>query len=159
MSAADFLSSLDQYDIAIPVRVGPQGEALGGDGAGQGEGPRSGAGGRRRRRSLDDRPGDTQLYYQLSTSRANFLLNLTLHRGLLSERFRVEYWRRGRLAWSHPYSPHCHYVGHLQHLAQSSHVALSNCNGLVRSSAPFRPARYITLNRAPPPVVERITSH
>ncbi|XP_064186122.1 A disintegrin and metalloproteinase with thrombospondin motifs 10 [Anguilla rostrata] len=130
LSQADFLSSLDQYDIAIPVRVGPEGEALGGDGAGQGEGPRSGAGGRRRRRSLDERPGDTQLYYQLSTSRANFLLNLTLHRGLLSERFRVEYWRRGRLAWSHPYSPHCHYVGHLQHLAQSSHVALSNCNGL-----------------------------
>ncbi|KAG5851460.1 hypothetical protein ANANG_G00093680 [Anguilla anguilla] len=98
LSQADFLSSLDQYDIAIPP-------------------------GRAAR--------DTQLYYQLSTSRANFLLNLTLHQGLLSERFRVEYWRRGRLAWSHPYSgPHCHYVGHLQHLAQSSHVALSNCNGL-----------------------------
>ncbi|KAJ8278946.1 hypothetical protein COCON_G00060120 [Conger conger] len=125
-SQADFLSSLDQYDIAIPVRVGPEGEALGAGG----EGSRGGAGGRRRRRSPDDPAGDTQLYYQLATPSANFLLNLTLHRGLLSEHFRVEYWRRGRLAWSHPYAPHCHYVGHLQHLAQSSNVALSNCNGL-----------------------------
>ncbi|KAJ8418969.1 hypothetical protein AAFF_G00004680 [Aldrovandia affinis] len=132
-SQAAFLSSLGQYDIAIPVRVGPEGEALGGEGF-QNEGGGGGApngGHRRRRRSLDSgQPGDTQLYYQLSTSRANFLLNLTLHEGLLSNQFRVEYWRRGRLAWSHPYSPHCHYVGHLQHRVHSSKVALSNCNGL-----------------------------
>lgn len=73
----------------------------------------------------------SQLFYQLSTSRNNFLLNLTLQGGLLARQFRVEYWKRGRLAWSHPYSPHCHYVGHLQDQPHSSKVALSNCNGLV----------------------------
>ncbi|KAG7279409.1 hypothetical protein CRUP_024228 [Coryphaenoides rupestris] len=70
------------------------------------------------------------LFYQLSTPRAHLLLNLTLQGGLLSRQFRVEYWRRGRLAWSHPYSPQCHYVGHLQDRPHSSQVALSNCNGL-----------------------------
>ncbi|KAG8003162.1 A disintegrin and metalloproteinase with thrombospondin motifs 6 [Nibea albiflora] len=72
----------------------------------------------------------TPLFYRLSTSGNNFLLNLTLQGGLLSRQFRVEYWKRGRLAWSHPYSPHCHYVGHLQDQPHSSKVALSNCNGL-----------------------------
>lgn len=78
----------------------------------------------------------SKLFYQLSTSRNNFLLNLTLQGGLLSRQFRVEYWKRGRLAWSHPYSPHCHYMGHLQDQPHSSKVALSNCNGLVRPNPP-----------------------
>lgn len=74
----------------------------------------------------------SQLFYQLSTSQNNFMLNLTLQGGLLSPQFRVEYWKKGQLAWSHPYSPHCHYAGHLQDQPLSSKVALSNCNGLVR---------------------------
>jgi len=61
-------------------------------------------------------------------------LNLTLQGGLLSQQFRVEYWKRGHLAWSHPYLPNCHYVGHLQHQPHSSSVALSNCNGLVSAT-------------------------
>lgn len=119
-SQAAFLSSLGQYEIAIPVRVGPDGETL--DTA-------TSQHHHRRRRSTEDKPPDS-LFYQLSTSRNNFLLNLTLQGGLLSRQFRVEYWKRGRLAWSHPYSPHCHYVGHLQDQPHSSKVALSNCNGL-----------------------------
>lgn len=120
-----FLSSLEHYEIAIPVRVGPQGEALSPEASG-GE-----AWYRRPRRSADNPAGSEQLYYQLTTPRTNFLLNLTLHQGLLSERFRVEYWGRGRLAWSHPYSLHCHYVGHLLNQHHTTKVALSNCNGLV----------------------------
>ncbi|XP_072537431.1 A disintegrin and metalloproteinase with thrombospondin motifs 10 isoform X1 [Salminus brasiliensis] len=121
---AAFLSSLDQYEIAIPIRVGPQGEVL------DKEKPSDGH--RRQRRSAEMPPEtpDLQMYYQLSTPSANLFLNLTLQSGLLSRQFRVEYWRRGRLAWSHPYSPGCHYVGHLQHQPQASTVALSNCNGL-----------------------------
>ncbi|XP_067370061.1 A disintegrin and metalloproteinase with thrombospondin motifs 10 isoform X2 [Channa argus] len=118
-SQAAFLSSLGQYEIAIPVRVQPNGETL------DAETPQP----NRRRRSTEDRLPDS-LFYQLSTSRNNFLLNLTLQGGLLSQQFRVEYWKRGRLAWSQPYSPHCHYVGHLQDQPHSSKVALSNCNGL-----------------------------
>lgn len=114
-----FLSSLDQYEIAFPVRVGADGEKL----------DRAASHHRRRRRSSEEKPPDA-LFYQLSTSRNNFLLNLTLQGGLLSRQFRVEYWKRGRLAWSHPYSPHCHYAGHLQDQPHSSKVALSNCNGL-----------------------------
>lgn len=72
-----------------------------------------------------------QLFYQLSTPQNKFLLNLTLQGGLLSRQFRVEYWKRGRLAWSRPYSSRCQYVGHLQDQPHSSKVALSNCNGLV----------------------------
>lgn len=119
-SQAAFLTSLGQYEIAIPVRVGPDGEVLDG-GREQHH--------RRRSRSADDRLPDS-LFYQLSTSQNHFLLNLTLQGGLLSRQFRVEYWKRGRLAWSRPYAPHCHYVGHLQDLPTSSKVALSNCNGL-----------------------------
>ncbi|XP_032380775.1 A disintegrin and metalloproteinase with thrombospondin motifs 10 isoform X1 [Etheostoma spectabile] len=118
-SQAAFLSSLGQYEIAIPVRVGPNGQAL------DAEMPQH----HRRKRSTEERLPDS-LFYQLSTSRNNFLLNLTLQGGLLSRLFRVEYWKKGRLAWSHPYSPHCHYVGHLQDQPHSSKVALSNCNGL-----------------------------
>uniref|UniRef100_A0A8C6MJH1 ADAM metallopeptidase with thrombospondin type 1 motif, 10 n=1 Tax=Nothobranchius furzeri TaxID=105023 RepID=A0A8C6MJH1_NOTFU len=107
---------LGQYEIAIPVRVGPNGEMLDTEKSHHHQ---------RRKRSTEDRlPGS------LSTSQNNFLLNLTLQGGLLSHQFRVEYWKKGRLAWSHPYSPHCHYTGHLQDQPQSSKVALSNCNGL-----------------------------
>ncbi|KAF3690702.1 A disintegrin and metalloproteinase with thrombospondin motifs 6 [Channa argus] len=127
-SQAAFLSSLGQYEIAIPVRVQPNGETL------DAETPQP----NRRRRSTEDRLPDS-LFYQLSTSRNNFLLNLTLQGGLLSQQFRVEYWKRGRLAWSQPYSPHCHYVGHLQDQPHSSKVALSNCNGLSRSSSRMVP--------------------
>ncbi|XP_061680896.1 A disintegrin and metalloproteinase with thrombospondin motifs 10 isoform X1 [Syngnathoides biaculeatus] len=120
-SQAAFLSGLGQYEIAIPLRVGPNGETL----------HTKGSQDHRRRRSTEENKStDTSLYYQLSTSHNNFLLNLTLQGGLLSRQFRVEYWKRGRLAWSHPYSPHCHYVGHLQDQPHSSKVALSNCNGL-----------------------------
>ncbi|XP_068446167.1 A disintegrin and metalloproteinase with thrombospondin motifs 10 isoform X1 [Clinocottus analis] len=120
-SQAAFLSNLGRYEIAIPVRVGPSGETL------DAETPQPH---RRRSRSTEDIQPDS-LFYQLSTPRNNFLLNLTLQGGLLSRQFRVEYWKKGRLAWSHPYSPHCHYVGHLQDQPHSSKVALSNCNGLV----------------------------
>uniref|UniRef100_A0A3P9NSI4 ADAM metallopeptidase with thrombospondin type 1 motif, 10 n=1 Tax=Poecilia reticulata TaxID=8081 RepID=A0A3P9NSI4_POERE len=113
---AAFLSSLGQYEIAIPVRVGPNDEMLDTDRTKYHQ---------RRRRSTEDRLPDS-----LSTSQNNFLLNLTLQGGLLSRQFRVEYWKRGQLAWSHPYSPNCHYTGHLQDQPHSSKVALSNCNGL-----------------------------
>uniref|UniRef100_A0A4W5RI36 ADAM metallopeptidase with thrombospondin type 1 motif, 10 n=1 Tax=Hucho hucho TaxID=62062 RepID=A0A4W5RI36_9TELE len=127
LSPATFLSSLGQYEIAIPVRVGPQGKALDTEDGG-GDSPNHH---RRSRRSAEDQQQDlSQLYYQLSTPTTNFLLNLTLQGGLLSRQFRVEYWRRGRLAWSHPYALQCLYVGHLQDQPHSSQVALSNCNGL-----------------------------
>ncbi|XP_047231848.1 A disintegrin and metalloproteinase with thrombospondin motifs 10 isoform X2 [Girardinichthys multiradiatus] len=119
-SQAAFLSSLGQYEIAIPVRVGPNGEMLDTNRTQYHQ---------RRRRSTEDRLPDS-LFYQLSTSQNNFLLNLTLQGGLLSRQFRVEYWKRGQLAWSHPYSLHCHYTGHLQDQPHCSKVALSNCNGL-----------------------------
>lgn len=121
-SQAAFLSTLGRYDIAIPVRVGPDGETL--DAGDTPQHPR------RRRRSTEERPPDS-LFYQLSTPRNNFLLNLTLQGGLLSRQFRVEYWKKGRLAWSRPYSPRCHYAGHLQDRPHASNVALSNCNGLI----------------------------
>lgn len=131
LSPATFLSSLGQYEIAIPVRVGPQGETLHTEDGGA-DSPNHH---RRSRRSAEDQQQQdlSQLYYQLSTPTTNFLLNLTLQGGLLSRQFRVEYWRRGRLAWSHPYALQCLYVGHLQDQPHSSKVALSNCNGLVRT--------------------------
>lgn len=127
-SPAAFLSSLAHYEIAVPIRVGPRGESMY-------EGEVSDRH-RRHRRSTETKQEvpEPQLYYQLSTPSTSLFLNLTLQSGLLSRKFRVEYWRKGRLAWSHPYSSSCQYVGHLQHQPQSSTVALSNCNGLVRSS-------------------------
>ncbi len=131
LSTAEFLSSLSQYEIAIPVRVGPYGETLS-------EEETSHRNGRHRRSTETQSVPEPQLYYQLSTSSTDLLLNLTLQGGLLSRQFRVEYWKRGRLAWSHPYLPNCHYMGHLQHQPHSSSVALSNCNGLVSSITIFK---------------------
>uniref|UniRef100_A0AAV2L3G0 Peptidase M12B domain-containing protein n=1 Tax=Knipowitschia caucasica TaxID=637954 RepID=A0AAV2L3G0_KNICA len=120
MFVAAFLSSLAHYEIAVPIRLGPDGVPQDATQLQQQ---------RRQKRGAEDKLPDT-LFYQLSTSNNNFLLNLTVQGGLLSRQFRVEYWKRGRLAWSHPYVPHCHYTGHLQDRPQSSTVALSNCNGL-----------------------------
>ena len=135
-SPAEFLSGLGQYEIAVPVRVGPQGQPLEGS---EEDGPPQA---RRRRRSADGAgsqgSSSPQIFYQLSTPRSDFLLNLTLRDNLLSKQFRVEYWRRGQVAWSHAYSPNCHYVGHLQDRPHSSQVALSNCNGLVSTACPRR---------------------
>lgn len=121
---AAFLSGLAYYEIAVPIRVGPHGD-YDADSSDRH---------RRHRRSPETKQEvpEPQLYYQLSTPSTSLLLNLTLQSGLLSRGFRVEYWRKGRRAWSHPYSSGCQYVGHLQHQPQSSTVALSNCNGLVR---------------------------
>ncbi|KAF4072609.1 hypothetical protein AMELA_G00265060 [Ameiurus melas] len=121
---AAFLSTLAHFEIAVPVRVGPRGESLHDGEASDRH--------RRHRRSTEKKQEvpEPQLYYQLSTPSASLFLNLTLQSGLLSRRFRVEYWRKGRVVWSHPYSSGCQYVGHLQHQPQSSTVALSNCNGL-----------------------------
>ncbi|XP_027020729.1 A disintegrin and metalloproteinase with thrombospondin motifs 10 isoform X1 [Tachysurus fulvidraco] len=121
---AAFLSSLTHYEIAIPIRVGPRGESTYDAEASNRH--------RRHRRSpeMKQKVPEQQLYYQLSTPSTSLFLNLTLQSGLLSRKFRVEYWGKGRLAWSHPYSSDCQYMGHLQHQPQSSTVALSNCNGL-----------------------------
>ncbi|CAB1324288.1 unnamed protein product [Coregonus sp. 'balchen'] len=163
-SHATFLSSLGQYEIAIPVRVGPQGETLDTDDGGA-DSPNHH---RRSRRSAEDQQQDlSQLYYQLSTPTTNFLLNLTLQGGLLSRQFRVEYWRRGRLAWSHPYALQCLYVGHLQDQPHSSKVALSNCNGLQGVIVaggeeyiiePLTPAENLTRGESRPHVVYKRSS-
>lgn len=94
---------------------------------------------------------EPQLYYQLSTPSTSLFLNLTLQSGLLSRKFRIEYWGKGRLEWSHPYSSGCQYMGHLQHQPQSSTVALSNCNGLVRSCIRCEPC--------PEPMFGNVFSH
>ncbi|KAK7888871.1 hypothetical protein WMY93_024431 [Mugilogobius chulae] len=89
-SQAAFLSSLGHYEIAVPVRVGPEGETM--DTNHQQH--------RRKPRSAHEDKLPESLFYQLSTSNNNFLLNLTL---------------QGRCCLDRP---------------QSSKVALSNCNGL-----------------------------
>lgn len=116
-----FLSSLSHYEIVAPVRVGPQGTVL----------PDAPPG--RRRRDLGSRWEESQLYYRVSTSGVSLLLNLTLQGHLLSRRFRVEFWRKGGVAWTRPFSPSCQYTGHVMHQDHSSAVALSVCNGLVSS--------------------------
>lgn len=123
----EFLSSLNDYEIAFPVRVDQNGDFLTFSMKGQGM--------RRSRRSPVSQPfepPEQQVFYKVSAHQTQFLLNLTLHDNLLAKHFQVEYWKRGGIDHQHDFHEDCHYTGHLQggHFL-SSKVAISNCNGLV----------------------------
>uniref|UniRef100_H3AJS8 ADAM metallopeptidase with thrombospondin type 1 motif 10 n=1 Tax=Latimeria chalumnae TaxID=7897 RepID=H3AJS8_LATCH len=123
-SQGEFLSGLERYEIAIPIKVDRNGDFLSYEVRSQRR-PRS----RRSLGSLTHKPGE-QVFYKLSAHRTLFLLNLTLHSSLLSDHFTVEYWKKDGLERRHDYFEDCHYVGHLQDHQHNTKVALSNCNGL-----------------------------
>ncbi|KAF7235268.1 A disintegrin and metalloproteinase with thrombospondin motifs 10, partial [Varanus komodoensis] len=119
------VSSLDHYEIAFPVQVDQNGDFLSFDIKSQWK--------RRSRRSMDHPAYDSpeqKVFYKVSAHRTQFLLNLTLHTNLLTERFRVEYWKRDGIDQQHEFHEDCHYSGHLQDEYLNSKVAISNCNGL-----------------------------
>lgn len=123
---ADFLSRLSHYEIAFPAQVDESGKFLTYD---LRQEPPSY---RRSRRSIPE-DSERQVFYWLQAQSSNFLLNLTLQTDLLGQHFTVEYWKRGGLDWKHELYEDCHYVGHIQDQQLSSKVAISNCNGLVRT--------------------------
>ncbi|XP_067872497.1 A disintegrin and metalloproteinase with thrombospondin motifs 10 [Heterodontus francisci] len=124
-SQEEFLSTLEHYEIAIPVRVDHNGDFLSYNVKSSHE--------LRSKRSLpafQHEPVEQQVYYKVSSHGLHFLLNLTLHINLVSDYFTVEYWKRDGLEWRHDYMDECHYLGHLSDLQEATKVALSNCNGL-----------------------------
>ncbi|XP_048469866.1 A disintegrin and metalloproteinase with thrombospondin motifs 6-like [Rhincodon typus] len=124
-SQEEFLSTLEHYEIAIPVRVDHNGDFLSYNVKSSHE--------LRSKRSLpafQHEPVEQQVYYKVSSHGLHFLLNLTLHINLVSDYFTVEYWKRDGVEWRHDYMDECHYLGHLSDLQGVTKVALSNCNGL-----------------------------
>ncbi|XP_016058951.1 PREDICTED: A disintegrin and metalloproteinase with thrombospondin motifs 10 isoform X2 [Miniopterus natalensis] len=118
-SQDEFLSSLENYEIAFPTRVDDNGALL----AFSPPAPR------RQRRGTGP-AAESRLFYKVAAPSTHFLLNLTRSSRLLAGHVSVEYWTREGLAWQRAARPHCLYAGHLQGQAGSSHVAISTCGGL-----------------------------
>ncbi|KAM5306511.1 A disintegrin and metalloproteinase with thrombospondin motifs 10 isoform 4-T4 [Glossophaga mutica] len=118
-SQDEFLSSLENYEIAFPTRVDDNGALL----AFSPPAPR------RQRRGTGP-AAESRLFYKVAAPSTHFLLNLTRSSRLLAGHVSVEYWTREGLAWQRAARPHCLYAGHLQGQADSSHVAISTCGGL-----------------------------
>ncbi|XP_043909676.1 A disintegrin and metalloproteinase with thrombospondin motifs 10-like [Protopterus annectens] len=124
-SQEEFLSKLEDYEIAIPMQVDENGAFITYDVRSQRK--------TRSRRSVGSfpyEPAVQNVYYKLTAHTNQFLLNLTLHSNLLADHFTVEYWKKGGLDWRHDFFEDCHYVGHLQDQYLKTKVAISNCNGL-----------------------------
>eukprot|EP00062_Callorhinchus_milii_P015591 gi/632966002/ref/XP_007899177.1/ PREDICTED: A disintegrin and metalloproteinase with thrombospondin motifs 10 [Callorhinchus milii] len=124
-SQEEFLSTLEHYEIAIPVRVDHNGDFLSYNVKSSHK--------LRSKRSLPafhHEPAEQQVFYKVSSHGLHFLLNLTLHTNLVADYFTVEYWKKDGLEWRHDYMDECHYLGHLSDLEEATKVALSNCNGL-----------------------------
>lgn len=85
----------------------------------------------RRQRRGTGPAAESRLFYKVAAPSTHFLLNLTHSSRLLAGHVSVEYWTREGLAWQRAARPHCLYAGHLQGQADSSHVAISTCGGLV----------------------------
>ncbi|XP_070272741.1 A disintegrin and metalloproteinase with thrombospondin motifs 10 isoform X3 [Myotis yumanensis] len=118
-SQDEFLSSLENYEIAFPTRVDDNGALL----------AFSPPASRRQRRGTGP-AAESRLFYKVAAPSTHFLLNLTHSSRLLAGHVSVEYWTREGLAWQRAARPHCLYAGHLQGQADSSHVAISTCGGL-----------------------------
>uniref|UniRef100_A0A8C2ET39 ADAM metallopeptidase with thrombospondin type 1 motif, 6 n=1 Tax=Cyprinus carpio TaxID=7962 RepID=A0A8C2ET39_CYPCA len=124
-SQAEFLSTLEHYQLTVPVRVNERGQFM----SYTVKHYRPG----RRRRGLDQAELDhteTRLFYKLSAYGKHFHLNLTLNPNLVSKHFTVEYWGKDGLDWQHSVVDNCHYVGYLLDQYSTTKVALSNCKGL-----------------------------
>ncbi|XP_073770578.1 A disintegrin and metalloproteinase with thrombospondin motifs 6 isoform X3 [Danio rerio] len=124
-SQAEFLSTLEHYQLTVPVRVNEKGQFM----SYTVKHYRPG----RRRRGLDQTELDhteTRLFYKLSAYGKHFHLNLTLNPNLVSKHFTVEYWGKDGLDWQHSVVDNCHYVGYLLDQYSTTKVALSNCKGL-----------------------------
>lgn len=126
---AEFLSTLEHYQLTVPVRVNERGQFM----SYTVKHYRPG----RRRRGLDQAELDhteTRLFYKLSAYGKHFHLNLTLNPNLVSKHFTVEYWGKDGLDWQHSAVDNCHYVGYLLDQYSTTKVALSNCKGLVSTT-------------------------
>ncbi|XP_051539220.1 A disintegrin and metalloproteinase with thrombospondin motifs 6-like [Myxocyprinus asiaticus] len=124
-SQAEFLSTLEHYQLTVPVQVNEKGQFM----SYTVKNHRPG----RRRRGLDQtEPFHTEirLFYKLLAYGKHFHLNLTLNPNLVSKHFTVEYWGKDGLDWQHSLVENCHYVGYLLDQYNTTKVALSNCKGL-----------------------------
>ena len=125
----EFLSRLDHYQLTVPVRVSETGEFLSYT-------VKQHRPGRRRRGTEPAQPVvEPHVYYRLSAYGKHFHLNLTLNPNLVSRHFTVEYWGKNGQEWRHAMVDNCHYVGYLLDQYSTTRVALSNCKGLVSTSA------------------------
>ncbi|KAI7793269.1 A disintegrin and metalloproteinase with thrombospondin motifs 6 [Triplophysa rosa] len=122
---AEFLSTLEHYQLMVPVRVNQRGQFMSYTVKHYMPG--------RRRRGLDQAEPDhneNRLFYKLSAYGKHFHLTLTLNPDLVSKHFTVEYWGKDGVDRQHSAVDNCHYVGYLLDQYSTTQVALSNCRGL-----------------------------
>ena len=120
-----WLVSVPEYDVTHPTQVDVSGNFLSHDFTN---------GNTRRRRELNQ-PIREPLFLKLSAFGQEFFLNVTLNGGLFSPNFAIEIRSNGSSTMTFDEVKHCHYAGQLMSAkAEMTSVALSNCDGLVRSA-------------------------
>ncbi|XP_077866750.1 A disintegrin and metalloproteinase with thrombospondin motifs 6 [Saccoglossus kowalevskii] len=117
----NFLNSLDDYEVTVPIRVDQHGEEI----------PYDLINSRKRiARNIKRKMGiHKQLYYKVSAYKKDFHFDLQIQSNFVSDNFQVEYWNNGSLHQKHRTYDSCHYSGILKNHSNSRAV-ISNCNGL-----------------------------
>ena len=118
--------------MAHPVQVDAAGRFLSRDLAN---------GNARRRRDVDSAGFKEPVFFKLSAFGQDFHLNVTINDELFSPNFEVEIRSNGSSEF-HYEIDHCHYLGQLLPAnGKRSKVAISNCDGLVRSVLKYKTSR------------------
>ena len=116
--------SVPEYDVIHPVQVDYHGNFL----------SRDLANGNTRRKRDAGSTTKEGLFFKFSAFGRDYHLNVTLNDKLLSPNFVVEVRGNGTSRFQYDIE-HCHYIGQLVSVkGHASKVAISNCDGLVRST-------------------------
>jgi len=120
-----FLHTVPEYDVLHPVQVDARGRFLSRDLAN---------GNSRRKRDIGSNGGFKEpVFFKLSAFGQDFHLNVTINDELFSPHLEIEI-RSNSSSEFHYEIDHCHYIGQLLPAERKKNkVAVSNCDGLVRS--------------------------
>lgn len=117
--------TVPEFDVSHPVQVDERGRFLSRDLAN---------GNARRKRDLDGTKSKEPVFFKISAFGQDLHLNVTINDELFSPNFEIEIRSNGTSEF-HYKIDHCHYTGQVVPIGRTGNkVAISNCEGLVRSA-------------------------